>query len=260
MRPAPVTRSPAAVDLDPPDAVVRFGLVALATDLTTERDAARVLPHDRAALHVARVAYENPTTPENLRRMAPRLTEAASLIAPDTALSAILYGCTSASVVIGDDAVIQAIQAARPGVPVVTPTSAAMDAFSALGVRRIAMLTPYLPETTAPMVTYFADRGLGIVAADCLGLEDDREMARLRADTLIAAAEAADRTEAEALFIACTAVPALGVIEAIEARLGKPVISANQASLWRMLAHAGLPAAPAAPGRLFAHLPLERAA
>jgi hypothetical protein len=122
--PAPVVRSPIEVNFTPPEAVVRFGMIALATDLTSERDAARLIPRDRAALHVTRVAYENPSTPENLRKMGPKLTAAAELLAPVPALAAICYSCTAASVEIGDQAVAEAINDACPGVPVVTPSSA----------------------------------------------------------------------------------------------------------------------------------------
>ena len=142
------------------------------------------------------------------------------------------------------------IGAARPGVPVVTPPDAACEAFAALGVRRIALLTPYLPETTEPMVDYFEGRGLTIVAAQCLGLADDRDMGRVSAETILAAAAAVDTPEAEAVFLSCTALPAVGAIDRIERDLGKPAVSSNQASLWRALAHAGV--AAEGPGRLFA--------
>lgn len=231
--------------------MARLGLIALATDLTLERDAVRLIPGARAALHVTRVVFENPTTPENLLAMGPRLTEAASLILPGMELAAIGYGCTAASVVLGSAAVRDAVQKARPGMPVATPPDAALAAFAALGVRRIALLTPYLPETTAPMVAFFAARGLEVVSAHCLGIEDDRDMARVTPDVVRAAAEAADVPEAEAVFLSCTALPALGLIDELETRLAKPVVSANQALLWRLLHHAGLGPLPGAWGRIF---------
>lgn len=242
--------TPSKVEVAFDDApVTRIGMIALSTDLTSERDAARLLP-ERAALHVTRVPFENPTTPASLRRLGDRLTDAAALLVPGRALDAIIFSCTAASATIGDAEVARRIGAARPGVPVVTPPDAACDGFAKLGVRRIALLTPYLPETTAPMVDYFTGRGVEVVACQCLGLEDDRDMARISPATILAAAAAVDCAEAEALFLSCTALPAIGVIEALERRLGKPAMSSNQAMVWRAFAHAGL-AAPG-PGRLFA--------
>lgn len=246
-----VQRSAVSPSFDPAGAVARIGLIALSTDLTIERDARRLLPPEGVALHVARVAYENPTTPENLRRMAPRLAGAADLLVPGVELAAILYACTSASVAIGDEAIRSTIGSARPGVPVVTPPDAGVRAFAALGVGRMALVTPYLPETTQPMTEYFAGRGLEVVAAQCLGLADDRDMAMVSADCIIAAARSADGPGVEGIFLSCTALPAVGVIESLEAQLGKPVVSSNQAGFWQLLRHAGIRPPPGAPGRLF---------
>ncbi len=229
--------------------MVRLGLVALATDMTIEGDFARLFPPG-VALHTTRVRFANPTTPENLRAMAPHLAEAAALLIPDRPLAAICFGCTAASALIGDEAVARAIGEGKPGVPVVTPTSALAGACTALGVRRLAVLTPYLPETTGPFVAHLEGGGLEVVRAHCLGLADDRAMAHIAPREIVAAARAADDSAAEALFLSCTALPALGLIDEIEAMLGKPVLSSNQVAGWAMLGHAGRAAAEPA-GRLF---------
>lgn len=257
---AAVTRSPAAVGYEPPGAVARLGMIALATDLTTERDAMRYLPHRSVAMHVTRVPFENPSTPDNLAKIAPNLAAAADLILPGIALAAIGFACTAASVEIGDAAIAEAIAGTRPGVPVVTPPDAAVAGFAALRARRIALVTPYLEETTAPMAAYFTGRGLDVVRAACLGIADDRDIARVSAATIVAAAEAADGLDVEAVFLSCTALPAIGVLDAIEARLGKPVISSNQALIWRLLHHAGVAAPADAPGRLFKAVPPDQPA
>ncbi|MDF1609278.1 aspartate/glutamate racemase family protein [Hoeflea sp. YIM 152468] len=240
------------VRFDDASATARFGLIALATDMTSERDLYRQLPGDSVAIHVTRVAFENPTTPENLRKMAPRLTDAAALLAPLQPLRAICYSCTSASVAIGDDSVTASIQAGIGNVPVVTPSGAARLALAALGVRRLALLTPYLVETTQPMAEYFTKHGLELCRVECLGLEDDREMARVSDRTILNAAIAVDTPDAEALFISCTGLPAINVIAELEERLGKPVVTSNQASAWAMSRLGGFhDHKPARFGRLF---------
>jgi maleate isomerase len=228
----------------------RIGLVALATDHTSERDFARVVPTGEAGIYVARIAYANPTTPANLRRMQPHLADAAGLILPDEPLDALCYSCTSASVAIGDEAVEAALREGKPGVPVVTPPAAARAAFRALGVRRISLLTPYTRETTAPMADYFADRGFELCSVACFGLEDDRVMARVRPDAIVAAAVEATAPDAEALFISCTALRAAEVAERVEAAIGRPVVTSNQASVWRCLRLAGIDRPLAGHGRL----------
>lgn len=234
--------------IDPEAGPVRLGLVALATDLVIEHDLQSMMP-EAARLHVTRVAYANPTTPANLRAMAPHVAAAADLILPGIRLAAIGFGCTSGSVVIGDAALAATIDTVRPGVPVQTPPLAAVQGFRALGVRRLSLVTPYLPETTAPMADYFRAAGFDLLRIEGMGLADDRDIARLPAEAILDTIRAADDSRSEAIFLACTALPVLALIDRIEAMLGKPVISANQALAWAMLRAAGLPGT--GPGALF---------
>lgn len=225
--------------LDERPLAARIGLIILATDHTTEPDFRRMVASDRVGVYVARIPYANPTTPENLRRMQPSITEAARLILPDETLDAICYSCTSASVVIGDAEIEASIQAAKPGVTVVTPPAAAMAGLRTLGARRISVLTPYTVETSRPMAAYFASHGFDLASFTCLGLDDDREMARIAPSAIVAAAKGAVATDAEALFISCTALRAASVVAEIEQAIGRPVVTSNQATAWQCLRIAG---------------------
>jgi maleate isomerase len=253
--PIDIRRATTAPRLDGRPVAKRIGLVILATDHTTEVDFQRMVASERIGLYTARVSYANPTTPENLRRMQPRLSEAAGLILPDEPLDAICFSCTSASVVIGDTAVEAAIEAAKPGVPVVTPPLAAVAGLEALGARRISVLTPYTVETSTPMAAYFADHGFDIARFTCLGFEDDREMARISHESLIAAAVEATAEDSEALFISCTALRAARIIPAIEQAVGRPVVSSNLATAWQCLALCGETEPRPALGQLMALAP-----
>ncbi len=221
--------------LDPRPLEKRVGLVILATDHTTEPDFRRMVASERVGVYAARIAYANPTTPENLRRMQPALTEGASLILPGEPLDAICYSCTSASVVIGDAEIEAAIGAAKPGVPVVTPTMAAMRGLKALGASRISVLTPYVVETGRPMADYFQRHGFDLASFTCLGFDDDREMARIKPSALVDLAREVMADDAEALFISCTALRSAGVAAEIEAAIGRPVVTSNQATAWNCL-------------------------
>ena len=213
----------------------RIGLITLATDHTTEADFRRMAASDAVGIFATRVEYANPTTPANLRRMQPKLAAAAALILPDEPLDVIYFGCSSASVVIGDAAVEAAIREGKPGVPVVTPPSAAIAGLRTLGARRISLLTPYTVETTTPMAAYFAGHGFEIASVCCLGLDDDRDMARLSLPTLVKAAVTATAADADALFISCTAVRSALVAAEIEQAIGRPVVTSNQAGAWACL-------------------------
>lgn len=226
------SRSP-RLDARPHDK--RIGLIILATDHTTESDFARMVASNRIGVYVTRIPYANPVTPDNLRAMQPSMTEAAQLILPDERLDVVMYSCTSASVVIGDRAIESAIKAAKPEASVVTPTAAAVKALNAFGAKRISILTPYTIETSRSMAEYFADLGFAIDRFTCLGLTDDREMARIAPDEIVAFAREAMAPQSDALFISCTAVRAAGVAAGIEAAIGKPVVTSNLATAWACL-------------------------
>ncbi|MRX50654.1 ectoine utilization protein EutA [Paracoccus sp. S-4012] len=227
----------------------RVGLVALATDHTTEPDFHRILSPRGIGIYATRIPFANPVTPATLAAMAPDVTAAAALILPDEPLDAVVYSCTSASVVIGDEAVREAIRAGKPGAEAITPISAGFAALKALGARRITLVTPYTAETTRPMAACFEAGGFELAGVTCLGLTDDRAMARISRDSIVEAARAAVIPGSEALFFACTAVRAAGVIDRIEAATGIPAVSANYATAWAVLRACG-DAGAAAPGRL----------
>ena len=131
--------------------------------------------------------------------------------------------------------VVEAIQAAKPESKVVTPTSAALAAFEHLGINRVSLLTPYLPEVTQAMGEYFATQGLEIVNAACMGIADDRDMARVATRSVVDFARRTVSDEAEGIFISCTALRAAEVAATIEAETGKPVVTSNQAQVWHCL-------------------------
>lgn len=225
----------------------------LSTDLTTERDIARICPHDRVDVYANRIEHLNPTTPENLKKMLPKMHDVAADILPGETLDAIYYACTAASVAIGEEAVEAAIQEGKPGVPVITPTLAARAALATLGATKISILTPYLRETSEPLAAYFNDHGFTVLNVDYFGLSDDRDMARIDTRSITQAAYQATHDDAEALFISCTALRSAEVAEEIEQTLGRPVITSNQVGIWMTLRQAGISDQIKGYGRIFDH-------
>ena len=217
----------------------RIGMIILATDHTTELDYQRMVAGPGIGLYVNRIAYANPTTPGNLRKMLPRLTECADLILPGEPLDAVLFSCSSASVMIGDDEIVSAIGTVKPGALVVTPAQAAVQALTALGAKKIGVVTPYTVETSRPMAEYFTRLGFEIVSFACLGFDDDREMARIAPSALVEIAREVTTPDADALFISCTALRAALVAAEIEEAIRRPVVTSNQATAWVCLRHCG---------------------
>ena len=248
---APITPIPHGPDdLDDGGVRHRLGLIALSTDIATERDFHRMLPDATVMFHTARVVQVNPTTPDNLRKMAPLLGQAAATLAEGQHLDVVAYSCTSASVVLGNDVVAEKIREGRPGVAVVTPIGAALAAFQFLGIRRISLLTPYMDVVTRPVADYIQAQGYPVLSVASFGIADDITMARLSPAAIREAARRHCHPQADALFISCTAIRAAETVAALEADLGKPVLTSIQCLFWAALRAAGYGGEVAGYGRL----------
>lgn len=218
---------------------VRLGMIALSTDHSSECEIWAMAPQTEVEIFVSRIANENPTTVANLRAMAPRLKEAAQLILPGSPVGAMLYSCTSGSIVIGADEVASRINEAKPETKCTMPTVAAMAAFKALCVSKVAVLTPYLDEVNGPVFEYLTLNGISVVQFKSFRMASDVDMAMIPPSVVKSAAIEANVEEAEAIFISCTALRTSSIIHSLEKSLGKPVITSNQAMLWHGLRLAG---------------------
>ena len=241
------------LELDTGPARHRIGLIALDSDVATERDFHLMLPPD-VMFYTSRIQCTNPVTVENLRRQGPLLRGAVKLLIPAQRLDVIAYGCTSGTVAIGYEGVASEIRAGgRPGIPVVTPITAALAGFEHLGIRTISLLTPYLDSVNQAMRAFIESHGVKVVNIGGFCMDDDREMACIPSDAILDAALEVHDERADALFISCTAIRAAEIIERAEAALSRPVLSANQALIWQSLREAGYCAPVQGLGRLLAN-------
>jgi len=227
----------------------KIGFVLLATEQTIEDDMMRLCPHG-VGMHFTRAANPDSITVDTLRAQAPDLSRAAATLLPDGSLDVICYACTSGSLVIGEDRVFAAL---RKGAPAAEPTSlitAVMRALTSVGAKKIVVATPYLDEVNQQEADYMAARGFDIMAIQGLNLEKDSDMVRVSPAFIHDFAASIDRPDADAVFISCGALRSLSIVDALEQKLGKPVICSNQAMLWDCLRRAGVTDQMAGYGRL----------
>jgi maleate isomerase len=136
------------------------------------------------------------------------------------------------------------------GCPVVTASRAILAAFAHLGIRRIALATPYSEAVEALGAAYWKAAGLDVVAHRRLeGVTNIYEETEARAYAL---GRATDMRDAEALLISGTGLPTAGIIQRLEDDLGKPVVTGQTAALWQALRVAGVEARVPGHGRLLA--------
>ena len=229
-----------------------IGLIVLATDQTLEHECRRLLDLPGVAFYESRILNDAEITPATLKAMETRLAEAAGLILPGLPLDALGFGCTSASMVIGEERVFELIRSVRPKIACTTPITAAFAAFEALRVRRIALLTPYRDDINRFMRSYIEARGFQVPAMGSFNEEDDRRAARIDAASIRDAALRLGRAaEVDGVFVSCTSLRLVDAVAPIEAELGKPVTSSNHALAWHCLRLAGIADRRPELGRLF---------
>lgn len=229
-----------------------IGLVVLATDQTLEHEFRVLLKLPGVAFYESRILNDNAITPETLRDMEARIEAATGLILPGVPLDVVAFGCTSGSMVIGEERVFERIRAARPGIACTTPITAALEALRVLQTRRIALLTPYRADINLFIRDYIEARGVAVPVMASFNEEDDRRIARIDARSIRdAAIQVGSRPEVDGLFVSCTSVRFAEVAAEVEAELGKPVTSSNHALAWHCLRLAGIDDPQPAFGRLF---------
>lgn len=166
---------------------------------------------------------------------------------------AVVWACTSGSFVYGPKGAQDQIDAlARTaGVPASSTSAAFVAALSHLGVTRVAVAASYPQDVAALFVDYLAAAGAEVVAMGSSGIDTAAEVGTLTADQVVDLAVAQDHPEAEALLIPDTAMHTLAVVPALEERLGKPVLTANQVTIWQGLRLAGVTPSSRQLGALF---------
>lgn len=212
----------------------RVGIVALSTDYNLEQDIRRMLPSS-VEVFTNRVMYKNPMTRENLLAMAGDIGRAAEGILPGLGVDVAIYGCTSGTTVIGYDRIAALIHGAHPGIPVTTPFTAGLAALTAVGAKKISVLTPYDRQINNGVVQSFQESGFDVLNLNGLGFDNDIDVTRINPDDIVQLGQDAMHPDADALFISCTAFRASLAIHRLESALQKPVVSSNQALAWHVL-------------------------
>ncbi len=218
-----------------------IGLIVLATDYTVEHEFRKIISMPGVAFYESRIPNSSAITPETLREMEGHIADRAAVILPAAELDVVAYGCTSASMVIGEERVFELIRSARPGVACTTPITAAFAAFERLGARRIGVLTPYRDDINSLMKGYIERRGFEVPVFGSFNEENDDTVARISEDSIRRAlVEIGRRDRVDAVFVSCTSLRLAENVAAIEAELGKPVTSSNHAMAWHCLRLAGI--------------------
>lgn len=211
-----------------------IGLVVLQSDETMEHELRHWLPNHYRLFHT-RVSNSQQIDQNSLYAMKDRLPGSVSLLPSNTAFRVIAYGCTSASTVIGEQAVSDAIRSVFPDCVVTNPISAIKAQLSHLNAHRIALLTPYTPELSEAMRQLLTDSGFKLVHTATFNETRDEHVARISADSISdAIRDLAAPRNIDALVCSCTNLRTYSLLDAMSKEVGRPVISSNSAMAWHI--------------------------
>jgi len=262
MLPATMITSPASENASayPPfrydgsGTLCRIGLIYIASSVVMEEEMWAMSAHG-VSTHTARIKLPKVTV-EGIEEMmsAPELELAARRVG-SAPIDVLLFGGTSASFLRGtayDHALIAKLREWVPGVRhITTASTATLAALAKVKAGKIALATPYLPEIHERAIRFLEENGHEVVKSAHLGISDDHALAEVPLEKVYDHVLSVDHPDATAIFVSCTNFRTVGAIEALEQRLGKPVISADQASFWHCLALAGVAGAKPGYGQLF---------
>lgn len=235
--------------------LARIGLVYMASSTVMEPEMYAMAGRG-VSIHTSRVTLPKVTV-DGIDAMmhSPELESSVRLLA-QAPLDVIVFGGTSASFLHGtawDYRVIEQMRSWSGGsAECVTTSTATLAALKEVGAGPVALATPYVPEIVDRAARFLGENGHPVVSSTGLDITSDHALAQVSPQQVYDLAKSVDTPEASAVFISCTNLRSVGVVAALEQELGKPVVSAVQASFWYALRVAGAKGAKPGYGSLFA--------
>lgn len=213
----------------------RIGLLIPSTNTTMEVDFHRLAP-DGVSVHTARLKTQKEATIETLVKMEEETEEAAESVAT-AEVNVIVYGCTSGSFIKGPEwnkKMIKKLES-KTKLPVVTTAQAMIEALREMKMKKISVTTPYVKVTNDRLVTFLENHNFQVLDLKTFDMLDQFAHAQIEPSEIYSLAKKSDTPDSDGIFIACTQMRALDIIEALERDIKKPVITATQASMWLAL-------------------------
>ncbi len=221
----------------------KLGLIVPPTNTVNEAEWGRVLPEGVTHHTVRMPIHLDHASAAGRRALVADIVAKVRELA-EARVDVVAYACTAGSMINPRHALGREVEAAT-GVPLVTTAAAIVDALAALDVRKISIATPYHDALNAHEVAFLAQNGIEALAIAGLGLgangpADYPLIAQTPLDKIEAHVEAAFVKGSDACLITCTDFPTLLLHERLEQKLGVPVVTSNQATLWATLRRAGI--------------------
>ena len=217
----------------------RVGLITLASDFRIEKDFNNVIYGKNIDLYSNRIQSYNPLTNDSLKKMAEEIPKVVKNILPNEKLDCIAYGCTSGTIAAGYNSIYEKINSVKPNTKVTTPITSILNALKILKVNKLSIFTPYTKEINQSLIKFFDKKEIEIVELSYFDIASDIDIGKVDPNHLFDVISKKNLTKSDALFVSCTALPVLSIINELEKKLDKIILSSNQALIWDTLRQIG---------------------
>ena len=217
----------------------RVGLIALASDFMIEKDFSNVISGKKIDFFVNRIKCYNPLTSKNLIKMSKDVTNVTKEILPDQKIDCVVYGCTSGTIAAGYRSIEKKIKKAKPNTKVTTPSTAAIKALRKMKIKKISVFTPYPKKLNNEVIEFLKQEKFIITSNSYFDIKSDIDIGKVDPEYLFKVLSRMDHKNGDALFVSCTALPILSILNRLEKKIKKIVISSNQALIWDTLEKIG---------------------
>ncbi|MBN9116372.1 MAG: Asp/Glu racemase [Pandoraea sp.] len=215
-----------------------------------------LFPQERFTFHSARMRMMH-VTPEELKKMDVD-SDRCALELSDARCDVLAYACLVAIMCQGagyhrvsESRLKQTVEGNNWPTPIISSAGALVDGVKTMGFKRVAIITPYMKPLTQQVVDYIQSEDIEVTDAMSLEVSDNLAVGRLDPMNLIGHADRLDISNADAVVLsACVQMPSLPAIQAVEDRIGKPVLSAATSTVYRILKTLGLDAQVPSAGHL----------
>ena len=234
----------------------KLGVIVPPTNTANEAEWNQMVPVD-ISIHAARMPLHTDTTSDAGRAALYADIERYAADLAQASVDVIAYGCTAGSMVKPVTALADYMRE-KTGINAVTTAQAIVEALQTLNVQRIAVATPYHAALNQHEQHFLSSYDFDVVAIEGLGYGENgpqeyRNIARIKAPTVIDLVRRVNSDHTQAILISCTDLASLAVIAKLEEELGKPVLSSNTATFWAALRAAGIKEAITGYGTLLEH-------
>lgn len=226
----------------------RLGFLIPHGDIVTEPTLSECLPK-RISFHIARMMRLGKLTIQSLKEMTNNEMIQAALRLPIHELDLIVFHCTSASIAFQPGHLETRIQK-RTNIPTITTAGAVVEALNFLEVSRILLASPYIDPIVQREIQFLRYYDIDVLSTAGTPMEDGQYIQNLSGADIRSWIHGADLDEVEGIFISCTGLRSLQIVEGLEEDLGLPILTSTGATIWASLYRLGSRADMPGYGRL----------